>query len=105
MWYSKTEENYPKIAKENITEQVPIGEPLSLKPAGAQPVDPVVRWKSHYLRKLFTFPTGDFIWDSSFVVRDVRNLNPRTDGGTGHLSTDGGGADNRPPWDLENEAS
>ena len=24
-------------------------------------------------------------------------LNPRTDGGPGHLSTDGGGADNRPP--------
>ena len=32
-------------------------------------------------------------------------LNPRTDGGPGHLSTDGGGADNRPPGDLENEAS
>ena len=24
-------------------------------------------------------------------------VNPRTDGGSGHLSTDGGGADNRPP--------
>ena len=24
-------------------------------------------------------------------------INPRTDGGPGHLSTDGGGADNRPP--------
>ena len=34
-------------------------------------------------------------------------FNPRTDGGPGHLSTDGdGGADNRPPpGDLENEAS
>ena len=26
-----------------------------------------------------------------------RHINPRTDGGPGHLSTDGGGADNRPP--------
>ena len=32
-------------------------------------------------------------------------INPRTDAGPGHLSTDGGGADNRPPGDLENEAS
>ena len=29
-------------------------------------------------------------------------LNPLTDGGPGHLSTDGGGADDRPPGDLEN---
>ena len=28
-------------------------------------------------RKLFTFPTCDFIWDSSFVVWDVRNPNPK----------------------------
>ena len=36
----------------------------------------------------------------------IPNFNPRTDGGPGHLSTDGG-ADNRPPppGDLENEAS
>ena len=33
-----------------------------------------------------------------------RCLNPRTNGGPGHLSTDGG-ADNRPPRDIENEAS
>ena len=26
---------------------------------------------------LFTFPTRDFIWDSSFVVWDVRNPNPK----------------------------
>ena len=32
-------------------------------------------------------------------------VNPRTDGGLGHLSTDGGGADNRPQGDLKNEAS
>ena len=34
------------------------------------------------------------------VPRDpvhFHNVNPRTDGGPGHLSTDGGGADNRPP--------
>ena len=32
------------------------------------------------------------------AVRCTRNiLNPRTDGGPGHLSTDGGGADNCPP--------
>ena len=32
-------------------------------------------------------------------------INPRTDEGPGHLSTDGG-ADNRPPpGDLENEAT
>ena len=32
-------------------------------------------------------------------------LNPRTDGGPGHLSTDGGGRITAPPGDLENEAS
>ena len=31
----------------------------------------------HCYRKLFTFPTCDFIWGSSFVVSDVRNSNPK----------------------------
>ena len=33
---------------------------------------------------------------NTFSIPTVGNINPRTDGGQGHLSTDGG-ADNRPP--------
>ena len=41
---------------------------------------------------------------SGLSKRLSARFNPRTDGGPGHLSTDGG-ADNRPLGDLENEAS
>ena len=34
---------------------------------------------------------------SKFDITYKKLVNPRTDGGPGHLSTDGGGADNRPP--------
>ena len=53
--------------KNGLSEYPPAGQPVTQSQSNGQ----------SGRRKLFTFPTCDFFWDSSFVVLTVRNRNQK----------------------------